>query len=629
MPIFDISASPPYRAGATQLFLENWREITSDHWILSSIRGISIPFEFIPYQDRVPFPYKLSPDELTSLNFELNIFLEKGVIEPALEEEGQWISNLFLRPKNNGRNRVILDLTELNKCVKYEKFKMSNLITAIELMSPHCYMASIDLSDAYYSLPILEKFRKYFRFYWKGVLYQFVGMPNGLACAPRMFTKIMVPIFSHLREKDVICFNYLDDSFIMDYDKDACKTGAFLLAATLQNLGFFVHPDKSVFEPNTTLEFLGFNLDSNNMIVSLTDDKLDRFRNFAQWLLKRKSPKIRDCAKMIGIMTAYSAGVDYGAAHIKNLEKIKNIALAKNQGNFEARMRLNIPAKGNIFWWLDNINNTRKIRYDSQCQVLYTDASTKGWGATCDDLETGGRWDVEEKEDHINVLELKAIYFGLKCLWDGHSEIIKVYTDNTTALAYVNKKGGVRSDQCNEVAQDIWAWCENNELMIAATHIPGVENIAADFRSRNFSDGLEWELKNKHYKRICKIFGNPDVDLFATRLNKKCEHFVSWLPDPEALDYDAFSFAWTDDKLYYAFPPFNLVRRCLQKVIHERQMRRRRANVILLAPLWPSQAYFPVLRKLAIRTIEFRKDLNLINPHVSGLERVPLIACLC
>ena len=31
------------------------------------------------------------------------------------------------------------------------------------------------------------------------------------------------------------------------------------------------------------------------------------------------------------------------------------------------------------------------------------------------------------------------------------------------------------------------------------------------------------------FERLCSIFGIPDIDLFASRLNKQLEHYVSWL----------------------------------------------------------------------------------------------------
>ncbi|KAJ8034638.1 hypothetical protein HOLleu_21560 [Holothuria leucospilota] len=70
------------------------------------------------------------------------------------------------------------------------------------------------------------------------------------------------------------------------------------------------------------------------------------------------------------------------------------------------------------------------------------------------------------------------------------------------------------------------------------------------------------------FKQIVDRFGQPEVDLFASRLNKQVNRFVSWLPDPEAEAIDAFTLDWGDLN-FYAFPPFCLIPRCLQKIIND------------------------------------------------------------
>ena len=60
-------------------------------------------------------------------------------------------------------------------------------------------MSSIDLRDAYYSVPIALEFRKYLKFIWKGEMFQFTALPMGLPSSPRIFTKMLKPVFATLR----------------------------------------------------------------------------------------------------------------------------------------------------------------------------------------------------------------------------------------------------------------------------------------------------------------------------------------------------------------------------------------------------------------------------------------------
>ena len=615
-----------FRAGNIARFVQRWTAVSNDPWVLSTVTGASIPLVQEPIQFFPPFPYRLSQQETVAMTAEVAGMVEKGIVEEASWELGQFVSNVFLRQKANGEFRVILDLTHLNKSVEYEHFKMTSLQTAIDMLRPDCWMGSVDLKDAYYSVPIAEGFRKYLRFFWGGKLYQFVGMPNGLSSAPRLFTKLLAPVYAELRELGHECFPYIDDSFVVADSQVECVESLSALCGMLDSLGFVVHEKKSALEPAKQINFLGFELDSEALTVGLPQEKREKFERAALDVLDKDQLSIREVAGLVGLMVAYSPAVEYAAAHIKRLEIDKNKALEQSRGNFEGMMKISEESEVDILWWLVHLKNRRKVKLGSPDFEIFTDASLEGWGAHRGDLSTGGRWTTLEAEDHINVLELQAILFGLKSLCKEDGVHIRVMTDNTTALAYVKHLGGVKSLRCNQIARKIWDWCEDKGVWITIAHIPGILNTLADFKSRHFVDNTEWELNPKIFKRICLLFGKPEVDLFASRLNKKVDLFVSWNPDPDAWRIDAFTFKWTD-KLFYVFPPFSLVARVLQKVQTDG------ASAIVVVPWWPCQPWFGRLKRLTRRRIYLRrKKDNLQNKgrptNRDVVQDCPLVACL-
>ena len=88
---------------------------------------------------------------------------------------------------------------------------MDTLETASKLMRPGCYMTSIDVKDAYYSIPIAPEHQKYLKFIWKDHLYAFNSLPMGLPNSPRSFTKNLKPFFSALRRQfGHTCLGYID-----------------------------------------------------------------------------------------------------------------------------------------------------------------------------------------------------------------------------------------------------------------------------------------------------------------------------------------------------------------------------------------------------------------------------------
>ena len=150
-------------------YSNEWEKFTSDPNILQAVTGYKLEFihNIPPTQLFVPFPYRLSLEEIAAVDNEIPKLLEKKVIEPSDHEYGEYISNVFTRPKKDGGLRMILDLSKLNEHIEYHHFKMDTFNAALSLISKNCYMASIDLKDAYYTVPIAEEHRKYLKFYWK------------------------------------------------------------------------------------------------------------------------------------------------------------------------------------------------------------------------------------------------------------------------------------------------------------------------------------------------------------------------------------------------------------------------------------------------------------------------------
>ena len=131
------------------------------------------------------------------------------------------------------------------------------------------------------------------------------------------------------------------------------------------------------------------------------------------------------------------------------------------------------------------------------------DASKKGWGAVCNKISTQGLWTTREQSKHINELELLAIKFALKVFESQLSgKHVKVLSDNTTAVCYINSKGGTKSPSCNDITCDIWSWCINNNTWLTAAHIPGVQNTDADRESRIFNERTEWQLNPEVFSQI-------------------------------------------------------------------------------------------------------------------------------
>ena len=458
-------------------------------------------------------------------------------------------------------------------------------------------MASVDLRDAYYSVPIHIDDQKYLRFCWKGRLFQFTCLPNGLACAPRLFTKILKPVYAMLRQRGHLNVGYIDDSYLQGENREDCQANISDTCDLFSKLGFILHPVKSVLKPVQVLTFLGFVLNSVDMTVSLTPEQIQRIKEECEKMMILTELPIWELASFIGLLVSSFPGVLYGPLFYRHLEIDKTTALRQNKGNYNAHMRLSQESVSEIKWWYDSIPTAHYpiLLPNSKVDVIiYTDASTKGWGAVRDAEKTGGRWSDEEAKYHINCLELMASFFGLKAFCKNeHGIHVQIYSDNSTTVNYINSMGGTHSRECNTIAKDIWQWCIDKQIWLTAAHIPGTKNVEADRESRVFSDNKEWMIRPDIFRKITDIWGDPSIDLFASRLNHQVSCCVSWKPDPGAAFIDAFSITW-DKQLFYAFPPFSLIARCLQKIQTDS------AEGFMIVPMWPTQSWYPKLLHMLV-----------------------------
>ena len=325
------------------------------------------------------------------------------------------------------------------------------------------------------------------------------------------------------------------------------------------------------------------------------------------------------------------------------LKDEKILALNGACGSFDAHMTLTSTALQDVSWWLTNIDHQfRSLHPLPIALTIYSDASKLGWGAVSDTGDkTSGLWLEEEWQDSdINIMELTAAKYALFSLYNvrsegvvstdrphhpplradsayrhGESVHIRLMMDNTTAISYINHMGGSHSLACNALSREIWLWAISRHVWLSAAHIPGKDNVIADYYSRSADDSKEWALHPHIFTYVSKTFGLPHVDLFASRTNKKVPVYVSWLPDPGSFAVDAFSLKWDRFKLLYCFPPFSKIWMTINKIKQEK------VTAILIAPLWPTQSWYPAILQLLVDLpIVFQATHNrLYLPHKPDL----------
>ncbi|KAI2647997.1 ORF V: Enzymatic polyprotein [Labeo rohita] len=201
--------------------------------------------------------------------------------------------------------------------------------------------------------------------------------------------------------------------------------------------------------------------------------------------------------------------------------------------------------------------------------VVYTDASSTGWGAVCNGQAASGSWTGPRLQWHINCLELLAVLLALRRFRPmlRHKHVL-VHTDSTATVAYINHQGGLRSRRMSQLTRHLLLWSQTWLKSLRAVHIPGELNRAADQLSRQSTHPGEWRLHPQVVQLIWSHFGEAQIDLFASPESSHCPNTVQDQENEE--------------------------------------------QVLLVAPYWPTRTWFPDLISLAAAPpwkIPLRRDL--------------------
>ena len=374
------------------------------------------------------------------------------------------------------------------------------------------------------------------------MLYQFTCLPFGLSPSARLFTKTLKPVIAFLRSMGIRLLIFSDNILITADSPERAAEHTEIVIRVLESLGFVIKKKTSILKPTQTILFLGFIVNSIKMLLLLPEEKLQKLKSSALSLLENV-PTAREVLSFLGQCQAVLPALQMAFRAIQR-DLIQVISPQGDKVNYKKTISLSEGAIKDLLWWTQGPAqaNGSVIIPPKVDSVIFSDASKIGWGAHLLEISIGGRWKELEALDYINYLELEAAYLALRAflpLIKGNH--VQFGLNNRTAVAYINRLGGTRSQHLTALALDIWCYALDRNMVISAIHVPGKRNCIADGKSRIFHDSIEWMLDHNLFKQVTKHLGLPLVDLSASRVNHQTPKFVSWRPEPGAIATDAFN----------------------------------------------------------------------------------------
>ena len=451
------------------------------------------------------------------------------------------------------------------------------------------FLASLDLKDAYFQIPIHGSSRKLLRFMSEGTVYQFKALCFGLSTAPQVFTRVFAAVSAWAHSRGIRLLRYLDDWLVLSSSERKAKQSIRELLSLCHTLGIVIN-EKSDLVPSQAAKYLGMTIDTSAGKVFPSLARVEKFLSVAERFCSMQSPLAQLWQVILGHLASLERLVPHGRLRMHSLQWHMQTQWSPESDPPSLPVALPEEARRDLSWWMVKDHLLTGVRFGTPAPDLhlYSDASSSGWGAHLLDQNVSGVWSDQEKLLHINLLEMKALFLGLQAFQEevsGHH--VTAMCDNSTVVAYVHKQGGTVSRALCLLTSRLLRWTESFDVHLDARYLPGENNVLADVLSRRGQVvGTEWSLHPQVARALLRAWGNPSIDLFATCLNAKLPLYCLLVPDPQAVFEDAFRHPW-DDLDLYAFPPFALVGRVIARV-----QQSSRVAMTLVAPLWPEKEWF-------------------------------------
>ena len=380
---------------------------------------------------------------------------------------------------------------------------------------------------------------------------------------------------------------YLDNWLIHHPDRKVLLRHQAQRISTLDLVGFILNRQKSELDLTQDLQFLGIHLCLDLGEASLPESKAWEIVACARHLSSLRVLTYSQVSQLMGSLNWASGLIPLGRLYLRPLQRhFYSLGLTN---------RFTPPRRSDPLVLANLLRHWQNLRF-SYLRNPYPHVSG-GLHDFYGRLHAGvgrshggflGTWTRTDRKLHINCLELKAVVSALQHwapVLQGHQ--VMIATDNSTVVSYINKQGGTHSPTLLRLTVELLLWLEAQNIIVRARHIPGCLNMIADHLSRpNQPISTEWSLHHEIVKRIFRLWGTPEVDMFATVSNSHLPRFMSPIPEPRALAVDALSQDWQGRSMYM-FPPFSLLNKVIQKLRSTQA-----AEVILVAPWWLKQSWF-------------------------------------
>ena len=214
----------------------------------------------------------------------------------------------------------MIDLSHLNDFVQLTPFKMETVASVLLSVREGDFLASLDLKDAYFQIPIHGSSRKLLRFMSEGTVYQFKALCFGLSTAPQVFTRVFAAVSAWAHARGIRLLRYLDDWLVLSSSEKKAKESIRELLSLCRTLGIVINEKKSDLVPSQSAKYLGMTIDTGAGKVFPSLARVEKFLAVAERFCSMQSPPAQLWQVILGHLASLERLVPHGRLRMRSLQ---------------------------------------------------------------------------------------------------------------------------------------------------------------------------------------------------------------------------------------------------------------------------------------------------------------------
>jgi hypothetical protein len=131
---------------------------------------------------------KMSKDRILAGKAEVQRLLDANVIRKVKYSE--WLANVVLMPKKNGKMRMCIDFTYLNKSLQKDPFSLPRIDTSVDKAATCKRFSLLDCFSGYHQIWLKKEDQEKTSF----TTYCYIRMPEGLKNAGSTFARMTATV---------------------------------------------------------------------------------------------------------------------------------------------------------------------------------------------------------------------------------------------------------------------------------------------------------------------------------------------------------------------------------------------------------------------------------------------------